>query len=49
MFLLDPPDDVSDDNFDSNVDVGASFQLTFAGQIEWHWNHCKKSLSMSML
>jgi hypothetical protein len=25
VFSLDPPDDVSDDPFDSNVDVGASF------------------------
>ncbi len=44
MFSLDPPNDVSDDPFDSGVDVRASFQLTFAGQIEWHWNHCTEKL-----
>jgi hypothetical protein len=41
---LDPLNDVSDDASDSDVDVGASFQLTFAGQYEWHWNHCKEKL-----
>ncbi len=44
VFSLDPPNDVSDDPFDSDVDVGASFQLTFAGQIGWHWNHRKEKL-----
>jgi hypothetical protein len=44
VFSLDPPDDVSDDLFDSDVDVGASFQLIFAGIIEWHWNHPKEKL-----
>jgi hypothetical protein len=44
VFSLDPSDDVSDDASDSNEDVGAGFELTFAGQIEWHWNHRKEKL-----
>jgi hypothetical protein len=36
IMSLGPPNDVSDDPFDFDVDVGASFHLTFAGQIEWH-------------
>jgi hypothetical protein len=44
VLSLDPPNDVSDDPFDSDVDVGANFQLTFAGQIGWHWNHRKEKL-----
>ena len=40
-----PDDDVDDVASDSDVDDAArSFQLTFVGQIEWHWSHHKQKL-----